>query len=211
MSWPKTIFSTVAPFAYILLLPLSVTAQISFTVNMDGAQADGGAGTGSAYTGSGTVTLNAAEDEITVSVTHNVPSGDILAGHIHEGAVGVGGPVVFPLSNSAQSPINDVFALSSAQVDTLKAEGYYINVHTNAFSQGEMRGQILAETTTGTLGDPNGDGSINSTDALWIIQSEFGLRDGLTTDTSDLNADGAINSTDALWCIQIEFGLRDAP
>lgn len=59
------------------------------------------------------------------------------------------------------------------------------------------------------LGDPNGDGQCNSTDALWIIQYEFGLRDGLTTATSDLNGDLQINSTDALWCIQIEFGLRD--
>jgi len=64
---------------------------------------------------------------------------------------------------------------------------------------------------TETLGDPNGDGLINSTDALWIIQSEFGLRDLLPLETCDLNNDGLCNSTDALWAIQIEFGLRDAP
>ena len=62
-----------------------------------------------------------------------------------------------------------------------------------------------------SLGDPNGDGTINSTDALWIIQAEFGLREGLTNESSDLNDDGVINSTDALWVIQIEFGLRPAP
>ena len=61
------------------------------------------------------------------------------------------------------------------------------------------------------LGDPNGDGFINSTDALWIIQSEFGVRPGLTNETSDLNGDSSINSTDALWVIQIEFGLRPPP
>lgn len=60
----------------------------------------------------------------------------------------------------------------------------------------------------GSLGDVNGDGFINSTDALWIIQYEFGMRDGLTNETADLNGDGSINSTDALWGIQIEFGLR---
>ena len=84
---------------------------------------------------------------------------------------------------------------------------YVCEPHAAAFG---MKGSI---TVLGdeTLGDPNGDGLINSTDALWIIQSEFGLRQGLTIATSDLNDDGLINSTDALWVIQIEFGLREAP
>ena len=61
------------------------------------------------------------------------------------------------------------------------------------------------------LGDANQDGLVNSTDSLWMIQFEFGLREGLTNETSDLSGDGFINSTDALWAIQIEFGLRPQP
>ena len=67
------------------------------------------------------------------------------------------------------------------------------------------------DACSGPLGDPNGDGAVNSTDALWIIQYEFGLRDGLELSTSDLNCDGLINSTDALWAIQVEFGMRGCP
>lgn len=61
------------------------------------------------------------------------------------------------------------------------------------------------------LGDANLDGLVNSTDALWIVQFEFGLREGLSNQTSDLNSDGLINSTDALWAIQIELGQRIQP
>ena len=61
------------------------------------------------------------------------------------------------------------------------------------------------------LGDANQDGLVNSTDTLWMIQFEFGLRTGLTNETSDLNGDTFINSTDALWAVQIEFGSRPQP
>jgi len=61
------------------------------------------------------------------------------------------------------------------------------------------------------VGDVNGDDAINSTDALWMIQVEFGLRTGVLLESCDLNGDNFCNSTDALWAIQIEFGLREAP
>ena len=113
-------------------------AQTVFNVDLDGAQA----GTASTFTGSGTVTLNGAENQITVAVTHNVPNGNVTAGHIHQGAPAVSGPVIFPFANG-QSPINEVFAITAPQVAILKAEGYYVNIHTVAFGGGEIRGQIV--------------------------------------------------------------------
>ncbi|MEX2016576.1 MAG: CHRD domain-containing protein [Candidatus Hydrogenedentales bacterium] len=117
--------------------------QTVFTVDMDGAQADGGNGTGSLFTGSGTVTLNPAETMITVALTHDIPAVDATVGHIHVGAVGVEGAIVFGFS-SGDSPVNEVFAISPAEVTTLKANGFYVNIHTTAFINGEIRGQILA-------------------------------------------------------------------
>ena len=61
------------------------------------------------------------------------------------------------------------------------------------------------------LGDANQDGLVNATDALWMIEFEFGLRNDLTNETSDLNGDGSIDSTDALWATQIELGQRVQP
>ena len=75
---------------------------------------------------------------------------------------------------------------------------------TSAQVDEEAKGSVV-------LGDVNMDGSVNSTDALWIIQAEFGLRSPLPLDRCDMNCDGVCNSTDALWIIQVEFGLRPQP
>jgi hypothetical protein len=117
-------------------------AQTVFTVDMDGTQANGGVGTGSTFTGSGTVTLNGTEDQITVALTHNITPANVTIGHIHIGPVGVEGGIVFGFSGAA-SPINQVFAISPAQVAILEGSGYYVNIHTIAFGAGEIRGQIL--------------------------------------------------------------------
>ena len=127
-----------------------------FYVSIDGAQANSGSGTGSSFTGSGTVTLNGAEDEIEVALTHNIPNENITDGHIHFGDVGVSGGVVFGFVDG-NSPINETHSISPAQVDTLKAEGYYVNIHTTAFSGGEIRGQIVTQFVL-TAQDSDGDG-----------------------------------------------------
>lgn len=129
------------------------SAQTVFNVSMDGAQADAGTGTGSLFTGGGTVTLNAAEDMITVELTHDIPNVDVTAGHIHAGAVGVSGGIVFPFA-SGESPISESFAISPAQVTTLQAEGYYVNIHTTAFINGEIRGQLLNAPVVSPMGVP---------------------------------------------------------
>ena len=118
--------------------------QTVFTVTMDGAQA----ATPSTYTGSGTVTLNQAQTQITVAVTHNMPNGNVTAGHIHQGAPGVNGGVIFGLSGNGTTPINEVISVSPAQVAVLQAGNYYINVHSGAYPSGEIRGQILPPLDT---------------------------------------------------------------
>lgn len=73
------------------------------------------------------------------------------AGHIHEGAAGETGPVVFPLTIVADEDnlggavlrADNKFTLTSTQKDTLNAEGFYINVHTEDYPTGEIRGQLV--------------------------------------------------------------------
>ncbi len=115
--------------------------QTVFDVVLDGAQVPNS----STKSGSGRVTLNDAETEITVSVTHTVATVDVVAGHIHQGAPGVNGAAIFTLAASGASPISQVFSISPSQVTVLKAGGYYINIHTAAFPgvTGEIRGQVL--------------------------------------------------------------------
>lgn len=69
--------------------------------------------------------------------------------HIHVGAPGVAGPIIFPLT---QTPIGSGIwttqvTLTETQLSTLKAGNYYFNVHSPAFPNGEIRGQILPQLT----------------------------------------------------------------
>lgn len=69
--------------------------------------------------------------------------------HIHKGAIGIGGEVIFPLdSGTITSPINFTStALDSTQRADLMSNLYYVNIHSTAFLGGEIRGQL---TNTGS-------------------------------------------------------------
>ena len=107
----------------------------TFTFPLDGTQA----GTNSTATGSCTGVLNGAQTTFTIGCTPNVANA-VLA-HIHKGAPGVAGPIVFPFS-SAASPIHEVWNLTPSDVTDLLAGQLYVNVHSTAFINGEIRGQI---------------------------------------------------------------------
>lgn len=60
-------------------------------------------------------------------------------------------------------------------------------------------------------GDNNGDGQINSSDALAVLQHSVQskvIEDDCLANASDLNHDGQINSSDALAILQISVGTR---
>jgi hypothetical protein len=67
------------------------------------------------------------------------------AAHIHIGAAGQNGPVVIPLPNGTFGfggvPAFQV-NLTDAQIQNLLAGLYYINVHTQLWPAGEIRGQL---------------------------------------------------------------------
>jgi CHRD domain len=72
-----------------------------------------------------------------------------VAGHIHQEAAGVNGPVVVPLfSSTGVSPLlfvqTDTLEISSALAGAICANpaNYYINYHTTARPSGTTRGQL---------------------------------------------------------------------
>jgi CHRD domain len=72
--------------------------------------------------------------------------GDVLAGHIHAGEQGVAGPVVVSLELPA-GPGTSFAACVPASRDVIRAIAYapwdyYVNVHTPAFPDGAIRGQL---------------------------------------------------------------------
>ena len=94
----------------------------------------------------GQVSVNPTTLALTGSVVSTGLQG--TAAHIHEGAVGVAGPVVITLTGGTGGiwtvPAGTV--LTSAQYASLQAGSYYFNVHSSTFPAGEIRGQLRAQT-----------------------------------------------------------------
>ena len=123
---------------------VGAVSQDQFTARLDGLQH----GPANA-TGSGTFTLNGARTELSfnIVVDINALTGPIALAHIHEGAPGVPGGVVRTLNfvdDTANGTWKDTDGqpLTAARVAQLLAGDLYVNVHTNAFTDGKIRGQI---------------------------------------------------------------------
>ena len=98
----------------------------------------------STATGNGVV----AFDPVTKAFTARLALSGIsaTAAHIHTGAIGANGAVLFPLSETATGSGVWVAAagatLTDAQIASLNSGGLYFNAHSAAFPGGEIRGQI---------------------------------------------------------------------
>lgn len=115
---------------------------VTFTATLNGASevpANASAATG---------TANFTYDKTTYILKGTVTFTGITptAGHIHKGAPGVSGGVVFPLTTGSTltSPINFTSSpLTEEQRTDLMANMYYVNLHTAAYPNGEIRGQLV--------------------------------------------------------------------
>lgn len=97
----------------------------------------------STATGSGSAVVNSVTKALTATMT---TTGIVAtAAHIHQGAAGVSGPVIFPLTEMppGSGKWSASVVLTDAQLTALKAGGYYFNVHSAAYPGGEIRGQIV--------------------------------------------------------------------
>lgn len=112
--------------------PVTTTATGSFELRYDVAQ-------------------NQLEFVVTVVPTPTTPI-TVTGAHLHAGDVGVPGPIVRTLDLEEQLPalVTDTLTLSgivspsltAAEIDQLLADQLYVNVHTTAHPDGELRGQV---------------------------------------------------------------------
>ena len=154
-------------------------------------------GVTSSGSGTGVVSVDPATNVMRATIV----TADITGtqAHIHLGATGVAGPIVFSLAeNEAGSGVWTTTAtLTADQLSQLTAGNYYFNVHTAAYPDGEIRGQILAQlppsgsvinttiTSTGT--------STSGTDAT----SNASGNSGAGATVSSASTDGATASANA--------------
>jgi hypothetical protein len=112
--------------------------------------AAGSAGAG----GTATVMVNAAGTEVSVNATFSQLSGAATAAHIHVAAAGQQGLPALTFATPIQTPLNATFdsgdytatgslpATFADLVTAIRTGGTYLNIHTQACSGGEIRGQI---------------------------------------------------------------------
>ncbi|HEX6087066.1 MAG TPA: CHRD domain-containing protein [Thermoanaerobaculia bacterium] len=88
--------------------------------------------------------FRAATSSLSLVCTHDVVLPTLM--HIHQGAPGVNGPVVFDMGTPDSPVVATWDGMTPAQVADLLAGNYYLNVHTSGRPAGAIRGQILART-----------------------------------------------------------------
>lgn len=92
---------------------------------------------------SGNGSVKVADDK-TVSGSVTTKGIVATAAHIHEGEAGKNGPVVIGLTKSGDDKwvVPDGAKFSDAQYESYKAGKLYVNVHSAAHKDGEIRGQL---------------------------------------------------------------------
>lgn len=95
-----------------------------------------------------TGTLNATYDKDAKILRYNIIYKDLnpIAAHFHKGAAGTTGPPVIdlkPASGSITSPIAGTSrALTPQEENDLLVGNWYVNLHSNDYKGGEIRGQL---------------------------------------------------------------------
>ena len=119
--------------------PGVVNESLVFSAELNGSQET--PPNASPGTGIGLAVVNARDLTFSASVV-STGVADTVA-HIHEAPPGVAGPVIFPLSKEAGRAVwNAQGTLTPAQLARMRSGGFYFNVHSATFPQGEIRGQI---------------------------------------------------------------------
>jgi hypothetical protein len=128
----------------VVLAQPGIAAPVSFKVNLSGAQQVPPVQTGA--TGTADLTYDAATRMLTWNVTYSGLSGPATMAHLHGPATtGKNAPPVVWLSEkgaAVSNPIKGQATLTPEQAQQMTAGEWYINVHTQANPNGEIRGQV---------------------------------------------------------------------
>lgn len=141
----KSILSTLSACLFCLFINSANAALIHLEADIDGAQANAGAGTGSPGTGFATMTLDTDTNLFSWDISWSDLVGNETVMHFHGPATpdqNAGVQVNFGAISGTTSPSIGSTTISDAQETDLLAGLWYINIHTDQFPGGEIRGQV---------------------------------------------------------------------
>lgn len=153
----KSILSSALIVLSFVLIPLSISSSLfaqngqseSFRAFLSGANEVSPVFS----TGSGLINLELSGDQLTVTgsfeglVSPLQPVGGTGV-HIHLGFAGQNGPVEIPLTPTLSNgdtagTFDETVTVTTQQADAMRARQLYINIHSERYPAGELRGQIL--------------------------------------------------------------------
>jgi hypothetical protein len=115
-------------------------------------------------TGGCMATFDAGAAELTIVCVHDVVGPTLI--HVHRGAPGVNGPVVFDLGDPESPVLATWSGMSPADVADLLAGNLYVNIHTSGRPEGAIRGQIVPRSRDGFDFPMSGDQQVPPIESL---------------------------------------------
>jgi CHRD domain/PEP-CTERM motif len=145
-------FLLITATAVALTLSSNARADSLFLANLDSTQVPPPT-SNSPATGVGLFTLNAAQTQLSFSVTYQNLIGTITGAHFHDNVFGVRGPLEHEADITGVTPVSGTLTgvwsstdpttpLTPGLVGDMFAGKMYIDLHTTAFPMGEIRGQL---------------------------------------------------------------------
>ena len=172
----------------LLLCGTASATTLNITVTMNGMQEVPAVST--TATGTGDLEFDTATGKLTGMVTLTGLA-DATAAHIHQGACGVSGAVAVPLTADKSMLMIDE-QLDDATATALTTGELYLNVHTTAHGDGEIRGQLVPPGGKGCGDDPKPDAGASSSSGS---TSSGGTDAGATSSSSGSSgSNGAVTT-----------------
>jgi hypothetical protein len=127
----------------VFLLPAPLAATTTFTAVLNGHQCVPPVATGG-Y-GDATFTLSDDMTELVYHIEFGNMTGTEFAAHIHNAPPGKNGPAELALP--VGSPKDGTWQIPANMVTELMAGRLYVNIHTDVYVGGELRGNIMQAAT----------------------------------------------------------------
>ena len=141
----KLVSSIILVLVSFVFVASSSAEIIPLSATMNGENANAGSGTGSSGTGFATITYNTVTSILNWEITWSGLSGTPTVMHFHGPATENQNAGVQVSTGVSGPPVIGSSVLTPTQKDDMFEGLWYLNLHTDAFPGGEIRGQVLRD------------------------------------------------------------------